>query len=76
MNSDEKYMYIDKDTNTEELYDFITNELSFNKVVELYKLLHHKMIFLNELENNILEGTSDIEPKGLISAFEEGGKDE
>ena len=65
MNSDEKYMYIDKDTNTKELYDFITNELPFNKVVELYKLLHHKMIFL-----------SDIEPKVLMSAFEEGGKDE
>ena len=76
MNSDEKYMYIDKDTNTEELYDFITNELPFNKVVELYKLLHHKMIFLDELERNFIEGTSDIEPKGLMSAFEEGGKDE
>jgi len=76
MNSDEKYMYIDKDINTEELYDFITNELPFNKVVELYKLLHHKMIFLNDLERNLIEGTSDIEPKGLMSAFEEGGKDE
>lgn len=74
--SDEICMYITKNTNTKELYDFITNELSFNKVVELYKLLHHKMIFLNELEKDILEGISNIEPKGLMSAFEEGGKDE
>ena len=39
-------MKIDKDTNVNDLYIFVSNELSFNKIIELYKLLNHKIQFL------------------------------
>lgn len=36
------------EVNIEELYDYITANLPFDKVVELYKLLKHKMETLED----------------------------
>lgn len=43
------HMICDSDTNVDHLYKFIINNLSFNKVMSLYYLLHHKMTFGVEL---------------------------
>lgn len=41
-------MEINSETNTKVLYDFISNNLSFNKMIELHKLISHKIQFLDD----------------------------
>ena len=42
----------------EDLYEYICARMSFNKVIQLYKLLQHKMTYL------------DDEPRCTIAAYE------
>ncbi len=39
---------IDKNINAKELYKFIKENMNFDEVVELYKLLHYKMEYLED----------------------------
>ena len=49
-----KYIEIDKNAyvvsnmSADDLYEILCKELSFNKMIELYKLIKHKMEFLND----------------------------
>lgn len=49
-----KYIEIDKNAyvvsmmDADDLYEVLCKELSFNKMIELYKLIKHKMEFLDD----------------------------
>lgn len=47
---EEIYMYIDRDTNPKDLYKFISENIPFNSVMELYKLLNRR---IEDLEDEI-----------------------
>lgn len=53
-----KYIEIDKNAyvvsimSAYDLYEVLCKELNFNKMIELYKLIKHKMDFLNDEPKN------------------------
>ncbi len=47
MNEDKTY-YVVSEMSAYELYKVLCKELSFNTMIELYKLINHKMQFLDD----------------------------
>ena len=63
-----KYIEIDKTAyavslmSADDLYEVLCKELSFNKMIELYKLIKHKMEFLDDkprMELSCLKDSDD-----------------
>ena len=53
--NEEIFMYIDKNTNPKDLYKFISENLPFNSVMELYKMLNRRLEDLEDDNEFILE---------------------
>lgn len=53
--NEEIFMYIDKNTNPKDLYKFISENLPFNSVMELYKMLNRRIEDLEDDNEFILE---------------------
>ena len=57
-------MIIPSEVNIGDLYDYITANVSFDKVIELYKLLKHKVETLEDkprMSVGVLDTTSNIQ---------------
>ena len=57
-NIEKPYFIVNRNTEARQLYNFINNYLTFNEVVELYRLLRFKMEHNVDMEqvNNFMEG--------------------
>lgn len=61
MNEDLITMTVNQKTNTIDLYNFIQRYLSFDTVIELYKLIQYKLINLDDKPYNYCNLAKKVE---------------
>lgn len=61
MNEDLITMTVNQKTNAIDLYNFIQRYLSFDTVIELYKLIQYKLINLDDKPYNYCNLTKKVE---------------